>query len=201
MDEPACTLRCAGVQDVPAMLDFEQKYFESCWQSIPKVLKSLIQKDPMMFRLCKVGQKLKGFYGVVPLPYEIWHKVLQGDIKEEEAVSHMVSFKAPEIYLYVYSVIVDLADKQHKIYTRALIRDFARQYVLGQNQKRSNIRAVGAFTVSEGGRRLVERSNFIYKGGFRGANGKLVRSYVIRLENLAQQVKIFRDKRKKILIA
>lgn len=201
MDEPACTLKCAGLQDVPAMLGFEKKYFESCWQSIPNVMKSLIQKDPMMFRVCKVGQKLKGYYGVIPLPHEIWRKVLRGQMKEEEAMHHILSFKAPEIYLYIYSVIVDLADKQHKLYTRALIRDFARQYVVGENQKRSNIRAVGAFTVSEGGRRLVERSNFIYKGGFRGANGKLVRSYVIRLENLAQQVKIFRDKRKKILIA
>lgn len=200
MEEPACTVGCAGIQDVPAMLGFEKKYFDTCWQSIPNVLKKLIEKDPKMFRLCKVGNKLKGYYGAIPLPYEIWQKVLKGQIKEDEAMGYAVSFKAPEIYLYIYSVIVDLGDKHHKIYTRTLIRDFARQFILGQNH-RENIRAVGAFTVSEGGRRMVERSKFIYKGGFRGANGKYVRSYAIKLENLVKQVMKAREKGNKILIA
>lgn len=198
MEEPACTVRYAGIQDVPAMLGFEKEYFDPCWHSKPNTVKNLIEKNPMMFRLCKVAQKLKGYYGVIPLPYDIWCKVLKGQINEDEAMKHTLSFKSPDIYLYIYAVVVDLSDKCHKIYTRTLIRDFARQYILGN---KSNIKGVGAFTVSEGGQRLVERSKFIYKGSFRGGNGKYVRSYAIKLETLVQQIMKFRENRKKSLIA
>ncbi|MDD2421912.1 MAG: hypothetical protein PHU78_07215 [Heliobacteriaceae bacterium] len=160
------------------MLNFEKRYFDTCWQSKPKIMSRLIQKDPMMFRLCKVKKQLKGYYGIIPLSYDVWRKVLKGQINEDEAMAYVQPFVAPETYLYIYSVIVDLADPKHKVYTRALVHDLTRQYILGLNRKKADIRAVGAFTVSEGGRRLVERSNFIYNGSFRGKNGKYVRSYV-----------------------
>ncbi|MDD2372740.1 MAG: hypothetical protein WC109_02400 [Syntrophomonadaceae bacterium] len=193
MDEPACTVGCAAVQDIPAMLSIEKKYFDTCWQSKTNTLKNLIEKDPKMFRLCKVDNKLKGYYGILPLPYEIWKKVLRGQILEDDAIPYLLSFEAPDVYLYIYSVIVDLSDKQHKTYTRKLIRDFARQFILGQKRIMANIKAVGAFTVSEGGRRLVERSKFIYKGSFLGNNGLYVRSYAIKRENLLQQALKIRE--------
>ncbi len=188
MDEPACTVGCAAVQDIPAMQSFEKKYFDTCWQSKANTLKSLIEREPKMFRLCKVDNILKGYYGILPLPYEIWEKVLKGQILEDDAIPYVLPFEAPDVYLYIYSVIVDLSDKQHKTFTRALIHDFTRQFILGQKRKMTNIKAVGAFTVSEGGRRLVERSKFIYKGSFLGNNGLYVRSYAIKRENLVKQV-------------
>lgn len=187
MDEPACTVGCAAVQDIPAMLSFEKRYFDTCWQSKTNTLKHLIEKEPKMFRLCKVDNKLKGYYGILPLPHEIWEKVLNGQILEDDAIPYLLSFDAPDVYLYIYSVIVDLSDQQHKTYTRELIRDFARQFILGQNRKMTNIKAVGAFTVSEGGKRLVERSKFIYKGSFPGKNGLYVRAYGIKREVLLKQ--------------
>lgn len=193
MDEPACTVGCAAVQDIPAMLSIEKKYFDTCWQSKTNTLRSLIARDPKMFRICKVDNKLKGYYGILPLPYEIWEKVLRGQILEDDAIPYLLSFEAPDVYLYIYSVIVDLSDKQHKTYTRKLIRDFARQFILGQKRIMANIKAVGAFTVSEGGRRLVERSKFIYKGSFLGNNGLYVRSYAIKRENLLQQALKIRE--------
>lgn len=137
----------------------------------------------MMFRLCKVDNNLKGYYGILPLPHDIWQKILKGQILEEDVMPYILPFEAPDVYLYVYSVIVDLSDNRHKSYTRELISDFTRNFILGHKFK-----AVGAFTVSEGGRRIVERSNFVYKGGFRGNNGLAVRSYAIKRENLVQQV-------------
>jgi hypothetical protein len=201
MDEPACTVGCAAVQDIPAMLDLEKRYFDTCWLSRPDTLKSLITNDPMMFRLYKVDKTLKGYYGIIPLPYEVWKKVIQGKITEEEAMRYVLPFNAPDVYLYVYSVIVELADHKHKAYTRELIRDFTRQYILGKNRQRSNIKAVGAFTVSDGGRRIVERSQFIYKGSFRGKNGLYAHSYVIKRESLIKQVIKIREQRKKKCIA
>lgn len=188
MDEPACTVGCAAVQDIPVMLSFEKRYFDTCWQSKTNILKSLIEKDPRMFRLCKVDNKLKGFYGILPLPHKTWEKVLKGQILEDDALPYLLSFEAPDVYLYIYSIVVDLSDKYHKSYTRELIRDFARHFILGQKRKMANIKAVGAFTVSEGGRRIAERSKFIYKGSFLGNNGRYVRAYGIRREKLLQQV-------------
>jgi hypothetical protein len=196
MDEPACTTGCAAVQDIPAIISFEKRYFDTCWQSKPDTLKSLIEKNPMMFRLCKVDDTLKGYYGVLPLPHHIWQKTLKGQILEEDVMPYIIPFEAPEVYLYIYSVIVDVADNRHKTYTRELIDDFARNFILGQKFK-----AVGAFTVSEGGRRLVERSHFLYKGGFRGNNGIYVRSYAIKRESLLQQVLKSRELRIKKRIA
>lgn len=196
MDEPACTVECAAVQDIPAMLNFEKRYFDTCWQSNPNTLKSLIEKNQMIFRLCKVDNKLKGYYGILPLPYDVWQKILKGQIVEDAAMPYILSFKAPDVYLYVYSVIVDLSDHKHKTYTRELIRDFTQQFIIGQNFK-----AVGAFTVSEGGRRLVERSNFNYKGSFCGKNGLYVRSYTIKRESLVQQALKIRELRTKKRIA
>ena len=202
MEEPAYyTIGCAGIKDVPAMLDFEQRYFDSCWQSKPDVLKGLIEMEPAMFRICKVAQTLKGYYGIIPLPFEVWQKVIKGQIQEDDALPYILPFEAPDIYLYIYSVIVDLSDRRHKTYTRALVRDFTRRFILRPWHKNSNVKAIGAFTVSEGGRRLVERSNFIYKGGFQGKNGKKVRSYAIKRENLIQQVRGIRKQQEKRFIA
>ncbi|MDD4588567.1 MAG: hypothetical protein PHC60_09295, partial [Heliobacteriaceae bacterium] len=103
------------------MLNFEKRYFDTCWQSKPKIMSRLIQKDPMMFRLCKVKKQLKGYYGIIPLSYDVWRKVLKGQINEDEAMAYVQPFVAPETYLYIYSVIVDLADPKHKVYTRALV--------------------------------------------------------------------------------
>lgn len=189
MDDPACTVDSARINDIPSMLEFEKVYFDSCWQSKYNILQKLIEKDPMMFRLCKVDGVIKGYYGIIPLPFEVWQKVLQGEINEDEAMRYVLSFDAPKIYLYIYSVIVDLSDKQHKIYTRALIRDFARQYIFEPGYKRTNICALGAFTVSDGGRRMMERSNFAFRGRFCGKNGKYVRTYTIDYKNLIRQAK------------
>ncbi len=201
MDDPACTVNCARIADLPGMLELEKRYFDTCWQSRPEVVTRLIEKDPMMFRLCRVDETLKGYYGVIPLPYVVWQKILKGQITEDEAMRYALPFTAPEVYLYIYSVIVDLADSQHKAYTRALVRDFARQYILNPGQNRANIRSIGAFTVSEGGRRLVERSHFTFKGSFRGKNGKYVRSYVIERDNLVRQVIRVKEERQKRRIA
>lgn len=198
MEEPACTVKSARIDDIPSMLEFEKKYFENCWHSKPDTLHKLIKKDPMMFRLCSVGRKLKGYYGAIPLPYTVWKKILQGDITEDAAMQYVKSFDAPEIYLYIYSVIVDLADNDHKVYTRTLIRDFTRQYILKSGQKKSDIRSIGAFTVSDGGQRIVERSRFSFKGTFRGLNGKKVRSYIIKPENIIKQIVNFKEQRLKM---
>lgn len=201
MDDPACTVDSARIDDIPSMLEVEKRYFDTCWQSREDVLQRLIKKDPHMFRVCKAGGVLKGYYGVIPLSYAVWRKVIKGDINEDEAMRYVLPFNAPEIYLYIYSVIVDLSDNGHKAYTRALVRDFARQYIMESDYRKNNIRYVGAFTVSDGGRRILERSNFLFKGSFCGKNGKYARSYIIKQESLVGQVEKVRGQRAKRHIA
>ena len=117
-----------------------------------------------MFRVCKEDGVLKGYYGVIPLSYVVWRKVIKGDINEDEAMRYVLPFHAPEIYLYIYSVIVDIFDKRRKVFTRALVRDFAREYIMRPCKTQHTIcRRIHCF---EGGRRLFERSDFIFKGSF-----------------------------------
>ena len=193
MDDPACTVSSARIEDIPSMLEVEKKHFDICWRSKEGVLQRLIKKDPRMFRVCKVGGALKGYYGVIPLSYVVWRKVIKGEITEDEAMRYVLPFHAPEVYLYIYSVIVDISDKRRKVFTRALVRDFAREYIMKSSHKR--FRYVGAFTVSEGGRRLLERSDFIFKGSFRAINGAQVRSYIINQGSLIRQVEKSKQQR------
>ena len=193
MNNLACTVECAGVQDIPAMLSLEKRYFDSCWHSEPAFVRKLIEKEPMMFRVCKMNGNIRGYYWVIPLEYSIWKKVLTGEINESEAMRHIKSFDEPNLYLYICSVIVDLEDKQHKKYTKALVRDFGRHFVPLQDANIPDISAIGAFTISEGGRRLMERSNFDYRGSFK-AGGKPVRSYAINSKTLAKQTIATRQK-------
>ena len=195
MDDPACTVTSARIEDIPSMLEIEKRHFDICWCSREEVLQRLIKKDPRMFRVCKSGGVLKGYYGVIPLSYVVWRKVIKGEITEDEAMGYVLPFHAPEVYLYIYSVIVDISDKRRKVFTRALVRDFAREYIMRPGHKRSNIRYVGAFTVSEGGRRLLERSDFIFKGSFRAINGAQVRSYIINQGSLIRQVEKSKQQR------
>ena len=199
MDDPACTVSSARIEDIPSMLEVEKKHFDICWRSKEGVLQRLIKKDPRMFRVCKVGGALKGYYGVIPLSYVVWRKVIKGEITEDEAMRYVLPFSAPEVYLYIYSVIVDISDKRRKVFTRSLVRDFAREYIMKSSHKR--FRYVGAFTVSEGGRRLLERSDFIFKGSFRAINGTQVRSYIINQESLIRQVEKSKQQRSQKRIA
>jgi hypothetical protein len=199
MDDPACTVSSARIEDIPSMLEVEKKHFDICWRSKEGVLQRLIKKDPRMFRVCKAGGVLKGYYGVIPLSYVVWRKVIKGEITEDEAMRYVLPFSAPEVYLYIYSVIVDISDKRRKVFTRSLVRDFAREYIMKSSHKR--FRYVGAFTVSEGGRRLLERSDFIFKGSFRAINGTQVRSYIINQESLIRQVEKSKQQRSQKRIA
>lgn len=188
MNHPACKVECAQNQDIPAMLSLEKRYFDPYWYSEPEFIHKLIEKDPMMFRVCKINNEIRGYYWVIPLENSIWKQVLSGRINESEAMGHIRSFSEKNLYLYICSVIVDLADKQHKRFTKALVRDFGKLFVLDQGPNAPDIKAIGAFTISDGGRRLLERSNFAYKGNFT-AGGKPVRSYSINRSILAQQVR------------
>lgn len=194
MSNPAYTVECARIRDTAAMLNMEKTYFDSCWHSESTLIRKLIEQEPMMFRVCKVDDKLKGYYWVFPLEYSIWNKVITGEINEGEIVKHIRHFDESNLYLYISSVIVDQTDKQHKNYTKALVNDFGRHFVLGRNSKTPDIRGIGAFTISEGGRRLMERSNFSYKGSFKN-EGKEVRSYAINRKTLVQQAISARQQR------
>lgn len=196
MDDPACTVECAQIEDIPAMLSLEKRYFDTCWHSEPTFIHKLIKQEPMMFRVCKIDNEFKGYYWVIPLEYSIWKQILTGEISENAIMDHFRSFDEPNIYLYICSVIVELADDQHKKYTRALVHDFARNFVFRKTEDAPDIKAIGAFTISKGGRNLMERYDFPYNGSFK-AGGKPVRSYAIKRQTLAQQA-IARQKQKSI---
>ncbi|HZK44186.1 MAG TPA: hypothetical protein VFC73_07865 [Syntrophomonadaceae bacterium] len=200
MNDPAYTIECARIQDTTAMLKMEKNYFDNCWHSESKTIDKLIEQEPMMFRVCKVDEKVKGYYWVFPLEYSIWNQVITGEIDETEMVKHIKSFDDPDIYLYISSVIVDQTDEQHKKYTKALVYDFGRHFVLSRKQETPDIRAVGAFTISAGGRRLMERSDFSYQGSFK-VSGTLVRSYAANRKTLVKQVITVRQKLMKKNIA
>lgn len=200
MNDPACKVECARSQDIPAMLSLEKRYFDPCWHSEPTFIHKLIEKEPMMFRVCKINGKVKGYYWVIPLDHSIWKKVLTGEINESEAMKHIRSFDESDLYLYICSVIVELADKQHKQYTKALVRDFGRHFVLMKGVDIPDISAIGAFTISEGGRRLMERSNFNYRGSFK-TGGKSVRSYALNCSTLAKRASAVQSKNKRKNIA
>ncbi len=193
MNNLAFAVECAGIKDIPSMLSLEKRYFDSCWHTEPAFISKLIAKEPMMFRVCKINGRIKGYYWVIPLDYSVWKKVLTGEMNESEAMKHIKSFNEPNLYLYICSVIVDLEDKQHKKYTRALVRDFGRHFVPLKEVSIPDISAIGAFTISEGGRRLLERSNFDYRGSFK-ADGKSVRAYAIDSKTLAKQTMAARQK-------
>ena len=180
------TIQSASLADIPSMLGFEKKYFDACWQADPALIDKLIHQDPMMFRLCKKEDTLKGYYGVMALPYQYWDGLLKGSIEEAEALQHTIPFEDPDSYLYIFSLIVDMEDAEHKEYTRALIRDFARQYIFDEGERKPHFNAAGAFTVSAGGTHIVERSGFDYLGSFPGGNGEYVKSYAIKRQRLIQ---------------
>ncbi len=185
MKDPAYTIECARILDIGPMLNLERKYFDACWHSEGAVIQGLIEKDPKMFRVCKVKDKVKGYYWVFPLGHSVWNKIITGEMPEGQLVTHIRSLDEPELYLYISSVIVDQTDKLRKSYTKALVYDFGRRFVLDNNSI-PDVRAIGAFTISEGGQRLMERAKFFYRGSFR-AFGKEMKSWSIDRRTLAQQ--------------
>lgn len=195
MNDPAYIMECARIHDTMPMLNLEKTYFDSCWHSEAKEVAALIKQNPMMFRVCKVDGVLKGYYWVFPLEYSIWQQVISGKMDEKEMVKHIKSFKDKNLYLYISSVIVDQDDKDCKKFTKALVHDFGRNFVLYQNGD-LDIRGVGAITISAGGRRLMEKSDFAHKGTFE-VNGKPVRTYAINHANLVNQARTMRKQRLK----
>ncbi len=186
MRDPAYIVDCARIQDIAAMLNLERKYFDPCWQSEKAIIRKLIEQEPMMFRVCKVNGEVKGYYWVFPLKHSIWRKIISGEMPEGDLVKHIRSFQDKNLYLYIASVIVDQTDKLRKSYTKALVYDFGRHFVLGRNSDVPDIRAIGAFTISEGGQRLMERANFSNLGKFR-AHGQEMKSWAIDRQTLIKQ--------------
>jgi hypothetical protein len=200
MKDPAYTVECARIHDTAAMLNLEREYFDPCWHSEAALIRGLIEQEPRMFRVCKVNGKVKGYYWVFPLEHSIWNQIISGEMPEGDLVKHIRSFDEPDLYLYISSVIVDQTDKLRKSYTKALVHDFGRRFVLGNNSAAPDVRAIGAFTISEGGRHLMERAKFSYQGKFR-AHGKEMKSWAIDRRTLAHQTISDRQQRQTRKIA
>ena len=99
-------------------------------------------------------------------------------------MKHIRSFDEPELYLYISSVIVDQTDKLHKSYTKALVYDFGRRFVLGRTTMLQMYALLGHLPY-EGGGALWKGLNFL-PGKFQGS-WKEMKSWAIDCRTLAQQ--------------
>jgi hypothetical protein len=115
-----------------------------------------------IYRFIKKNDKIVGYHLIAPFPQEIFEKLLSGELDEKNALPYIMKYEEfAEVYLYVYSIVVDMSIENYKQYAKPLVQDLINTQ---DRLKERNIvvKDFGFIAISDPGIRLAKRMNLIF---------------------------------------
>jgi hypothetical protein len=150
-------IRNSTIEEVADVCRLDKMVFSEKWD-IPLIDGQIAWiKNNEIYRMVEKDNVIMGYHFVAPFTQEIYEKLLSGQLEEREAIHDILNYEAgSEVYLYLYSIVVDMSDSNYKIYSKPLVQDLAG--IIHRLQRRSIIvKDFGFIAISEAGVRLAER--------------------------------------------
>src|SRR4051794_32710230 len=99
----------AGVEDVESMLKLNDKIYPKEWHVSPAYIRTIINRNPEVYKIIKTSTGVKGIYGIFPLNKDDYTAVLEGKLEEDEVGNYILDYDRPKaVYLYLVTLIVDV---------------------------------------------------------------------------------------------
>jgi phosphoglycolate phosphatase-like HAD superfamily hydrolase len=110
-----------------------------------------------IYRFIKADDKIVGYHFVAPFPKEIYEQLLSGQIEERSALPFILRYaECKEVYLYVYSIVVDITLEHAKQYSKLLVHDLV-ETIARLKARRIEVKDFGFIAITEAGIRLAQR--------------------------------------------
>ncbi|MCW2278942.1 hypothetical protein EDD73_12537 [Heliophilum fasciatum] len=146
------TFKHPSKEEGEVLLELDSKVYSSTWQVDPKFVDRLFSINDKTHIIVKNDGVVKGYIGFIPLPKEIYDKVLRQEIDEDLIVDHVLPFYG-DIYLYAISILVDTNDPLRKLYSKCLISKVPCLLELYQGLG-ANIKEIGLIAVTKKGQEI-----------------------------------------------
>lgn len=150
------------IQDVSRLLALDYKIFPKEWHLSEHFVKQILTKNPETYRVLYDLDKIKGYYCLYPLSKKPYEMLLAGNLRETALLDYVTDYFHPkEVYLYFFTLIVDIHDPLHKQYTKNLIQDIGK--TLGcLEEKGIRISEIGAISITQEGDRILQRMGLCF---------------------------------------
>lgn len=146
-----------AIRDVPNLLALDYAIFPEDWHLPVSFVEKIIRKNPNIYRVLHVMDKIKGYYCLYPMLREPYDLLLKGELKETDLERFIVDYTKPrEVCLYLLTIIVDINDPSRKQYSKCLIHDIP-QTLKSTSDKGMKIEEMGAIAISTDGERILKR--------------------------------------------
>jgi len=145
------------IHEVSKILALDYKTFPKQWHLSEYFVQQVLIKNTEIYRVLHDLDKVKGYYCLYPLPKKPYEMLLAGNLKETELLDNIFDYSNPkDVYLYFFTLIVDVHDPLRKQYAKSLIQDIGKTlYSLAD--KGINIIEIGAIAISKDGERILRR--------------------------------------------
>jgi hypothetical protein len=120
------------------------------------------QNNKEIYRFIKDDDKIMGYHFVAPFQQEIYEQLLSGQLDEKTALPYILNYaECTEVYLYVYSIVVDLSVENPKLYSKPLVQDLV-DILERLKQRNIEVKDFGFIAITEAGIRLAERMGLTF---------------------------------------
>jgi hypothetical protein len=162
MDTNRLKVTYANKDDIQSMLKLNYKIYPKEWHVSPDFVQSIMNQNNKVYRILHSDQEVKGIYSLFPIPKDIYHSVLNGQIDEKELEKHIIDYDKPkEVYLYLISIIVDIFDSNRKDFAKRIIKDLPLQ--LNKIEEMGiKIMEIGAIAISDEGEKILPKIGFTH---------------------------------------
>ncbi|MDB5053993.1 MAG: hypothetical protein JWM44_2043 [Bacilli bacterium] len=115
------------------------------------------RKNNEIYRVIKKNDEIMGYHFVAPFSKEIFDHILEGQMDEKEAIHYILNYaEMNEVYLYIYSIVVDITQENYKEYSRPLLQDMM-EIVVRLHSRSIIVKELGFIAISEAGVRIANR--------------------------------------------
>jgi hypothetical protein len=115
-----------------------------------------------IYRFIKDDDKIMGYHFVAPFQQDIYEQLLSGKLDEKAALPYILNYvECMEVYLYVYSIVVDLSVENYKMYSKPLVEDLV-DIIERLKERNIEVKDFGFIAISDAGIRLAERMGLTF---------------------------------------
>jgi hypothetical protein len=115
-----------------------------------------------IYRFIKDDDKIMGYHFVAPFQEAIYEQLLSGQLDEKAALPFILNYEeCSEVYLYVYSIVVDMSVENPKKYSKPLIQDLV-DIVKRLQERNIEVIDFGFIAITDAGIRLADRMGLTF---------------------------------------
>lgn len=153
-------VRKGVLPDADKLLELDSVFFPQDWLVPTDFVEKLLKKNDKVYRVLQAGEKIKGFYALIPLNRESYFSILKGEILESDLYKHVIPYHSNQpIYLYLLTIISDQRDPLPGRYTRALLKDLSNFLTLLKNEN-ITVCEIGSIAITSKGLKLAYKLGF-----------------------------------------